>query len=429
MAGKSVELFISYSHRDEELRQRLDKHLASLKRQKVIEAWHDRKLEAGMEWAKQIDDNLNKANIILLLISPDFIASNYCSEIEMEQAIKRHEAGEAIVVPIILEPCDWTWLPFSKYQAFPKNAKPITTWTNANEAFLDVIQGIRTVAERLFEQRQQKFKEKETAQDQYLKKVEEILSFDGEISIPGQDTLDELQEELRLTPEEVGELQSRAFAPYKKYQENLQKYEKTFLKIIQQEYPLSDKSKEDLKFRQRDLGIKSEDVEQIEKQILAQTKAKDKVKEESQRQRQQEAERDKQLELELEKQSEKVNNFQQSLEVRDEDVAPIEAQLTPLIVVPIQQIQQQLEGLSNSIETAPKSQPKTEISTALDPIFLKRCQRELTRYIGPVAHFILEDTLAEYPQILPQQLVELLSTEILNPQNAKQFKAIMNYEL
>ncbi|MCC5598104.1 toll/interleukin-1 receptor domain-containing protein [Nostoc favosum] len=59
MASKSVELFISYSHRDEELRQQLDKHLASLKRQKVIEAWHDHKIEAGMEWAKQIDDNLN----------------------------------------------------------------------------------------------------------------------------------------------------------------------------------------------------------------------------------------------------------------------------------------------------------------------------------------------------------------------------------
>jgi hypothetical protein len=423
MAGKSVELFISYSHRDEELRQQLDKHLASLKRQKVIETWHDRKIEAGMEWAKQIDDNLNQADIILLLISPDFISSNYCSEIEMERAIKRHEAGEAIVVPIILEPCDWKWLPFSKYQAFPKNAKPITTWTNVNEAFLDVIQGIRTVAERLFEQRQQKFKEKETAQDRYLKKVEEILSVDGEISIPGQDTLDELREELRLTPEEAGELQTRAFEPYKKYKENLQKYEKTLLKVIQQEYPLSDKSKEALKLRQRDLGIKHEDAEQIEKRILAQAKAKDedKVKEEeSQRQRQQEAERDKQLELE--KQREKINSFEESLEVRNEDLASIEAQLTE----PIQQLEQQPEALSNSIETAPKPQPKTETSTAIDPIFLERCQRELARHIGPISQFILEDTIAENPRIEPQQLVELLSTEIANPQNAKQFKEIMN---
>ncbi len=385
MAGKLVELFISYSHKDEELRQQLDKHLASLKRQKVIEAWHDRKIEAGMEWAKQIDDNLNKADIILLLISPDFIFSNYCSEIEMEQAIKRHEAGEAIVVPIILEPCDWTWLPFSKYQAFPKNAKPITTWTNTNEALLDVVQGIRTVAEYLFEQRQQEFKKKETAQERYLKKVEEILSFDGEISIPAQDTLDEIREELRLTPEEADELKNRAFAPYRRYQENLQKYEKTLLKIIQQEYPISDKIKEALKLRQRDLGIKSEDAEQIEKRILAQVKAKNQDKVE-------------------------------------EDVASNEAKLIPLIVEPIQQLQPQLEAFSNSIEIAPKTQPTTETSTTLDPTFLERCQRELARYIGPMAGFILEDTLAEHPRILPQQLVELLSTEIPNPQNAKQFK-------
>ncbi|MEH1970057.1 TIR domain-containing protein [Nostoc sp.] len=423
MAGKSVKLFISYSHRDEELRQQLDKHLTSLMRQKVIEAWQDRKIEAGMEWAKQIDDNLNKADIILLLISPDFIFSNYCSEIEMEQAIKRHEAGEAIVVPIILEPCDWTWLPFSKYQAFPKNAKPISAWTNANEALLDVVQGIRTVAERLFEQRQQELKEKETAQNRYLKKVEEILAFDGEISIPGQDTLDEIREELRLTLEEADELKTRAFAPYKKYKENLQKYEKTFIKIIQQEYPLSDKNKEALKLRQRDLGIKSEDAEQIEKRIIAQVKAKDKNKvkeEDSQRQRQQEAERNKQLELE--KQREKVNSFQQYLEVKDEDILPIEAQLIPLIVEPIQQLQHQPEAFSNSIEIAPKPQLTTETSTAIDPRFLERCQQELARYIGPVARFILEDTLAEHPRILPHQLVELLSTEIPNPQNAKQFK-------
>jgi hypothetical protein len=423
MAAKSVELFISYSHRDEELRQQLDKHLASLKRQKVIEAWHDRKIEAGMEWAKQIDDNLNKADIILLLISPDFIFSNYCSEIEMEQAIKRHEAREAIVVPIILEPCDWTWFPFSKYQAFPKNAKPISTWTNANEAFLDVIQGIRTVAERLFEQRQQKLKQKETAQERYLKKVEEILSFDGEISIPGQDTLDELREELGLTPEEAEDLKARAFAPYKKYKENLQRYDKTFLKIIQQEYPLSDKSKEALKLRQRDLGIKPEDAEQIEKRILAYTKANDqnKVKEEdSQRQRQQEAEKDKQLELKKER--EKINRFQQSLEVKDKNLAPIETQFTPLIVKPIQQLQQEQEAISNSIEIAPQPQQTTETFTALDPKFLERCQRELARYIGPVARFILEDALAEHPRIVPHQLVELLSTEIPNPQNAKQFK-------
>jgi hypothetical protein len=283
-----------------------------------------------------------------------------------------------------LEPCDWTWLPFSKYQAFPKNAKPITTWTNANEAFLDVIQGIRKVSERLFEQRQQKFKEKEAAQNRYLKKVEEILSFDGEISIPGQDTLDELREELGLTPKEAKELQTRAFEPYKKYKENLRKYEKTFLKVIQQEYPISNKSQEALKLRQRDLGIRPEDAEPIEKRIIAQKK---------------------------------VNIFPKSLELKDENIDSIQ-----LTGEHIQQLQPQQESLLNSINTASQTQQKNEISTALDPIFLERCQREFARHVGPMAHFILKDTLAEHPRITPQQLVELLSTEIPNSQQAKQFK-------
>jgi hypothetical protein len=412
MTGKSVELFISYSHRDEELRQQLDKHLAALKRQKVIEAWHDRKIEAGMEWAREIDNNLNKADIILLLISPDFIFSNYCSEIEMEQAIKRHEAGEAIIVPIILEPCDWTWLPFSKYQAFPKNAKPVTTWTNINEAFLDVTQGIRAVAERLFKQQQEKIKEKELAQDRYLQKVEEILSFEGEISIPGQDTLDELREELKLTLDEANELKTRAFEPYKRYQENLQKYEKTFTKIIQQEYPLTNRSREAMRLRQRDLGIKTEDVERIEKQVLAQLELNNQALgqvEEPQKQSSPETTGDKPQE---------ANFSQNSLDVEDKEIAPTEAQLTSRVVEPAQQ----QETLPIGTKTVHKTQTAAETSAALDPVFLKRCQGELAHYIGPMARFILEDTLAEHPQISPQRLVDLLSTEIPNSENATQFK-------
>jgi hypothetical protein len=156
MSEESVKLFISYCHRDEKLREQLEKHLSPLKGQKVIEAWHDRQIRAGDEWANQIDDNLNKADIILLLVSPDFVDSDYCSNIELEQAVKRHENGEAIIVPVILEPCDWSWLPFAKFQAFPKDGKAITTWGNQNEAFLDVATGLRKVAQELFAKRQQK---------------------------------------------------------------------------------------------------------------------------------------------------------------------------------------------------------------------------------------------------------------------------------
>ncbi len=138
-----VEVFFSYSHRDEDLRDELATHLAILKRQGIIAAWHDREITAGSDWADAIDEHLNSAGVILLLVSANFLASDYCYDLELAQAMKRHEAGAARVIPIILKPCDWTGAPFGKLQALPKNAKPVTTWENRDEAFLDVAKGLR----------------------------------------------------------------------------------------------------------------------------------------------------------------------------------------------------------------------------------------------------------------------------------------------
>lgn len=142
-----VEVFISYSHADEALCLDLIKHLSNLKRQGVISAWYDRQIEAGAEWSGEIEDHLNSADLILLLVSSDFIASDYCYGIEVRRALERHEAREARVIPIILRPCDWKDAPFSKLQALPTNAKPITKWDDRDEALLSVTQGIRKVAE------------------------------------------------------------------------------------------------------------------------------------------------------------------------------------------------------------------------------------------------------------------------------------------
>jgi len=142
-----VELFFSYSHKDEKLRDKLEPHLAMLKRDKVIKSWHDRKISAGTEWAKAIDDHLNSADIILLLISADFLASDYCYDLEMTRAMERHEAGEARVIPIILKAVDnWYGAPFGKLQAFPKDAKPVIQWKPQNDAFVNIAQGIRQAA-------------------------------------------------------------------------------------------------------------------------------------------------------------------------------------------------------------------------------------------------------------------------------------------
>jgi energy-coupling factor transporter ATP-binding protein EcfA2 len=144
---QTMKLFFSYTHKDESLRDELAKHLSLLKRQNIITDWHDRNITAGTDWAQAIDDNLNTANIILLLISSDFLASDYCYDTEMTRALEHHNQGTARVIPIILRPCDWHSAPFGKLQALPiehaGGAKPVTKWDDQDEAFTHIAQGIR----------------------------------------------------------------------------------------------------------------------------------------------------------------------------------------------------------------------------------------------------------------------------------------------
>lgn len=144
-----AKVFYSYSHRDERLRDDLARHLSLLRRQGLITEWHDRGIGPGTEWEGQIDTHLNEADIILFLVSSDFIASDYCYDIELNRAMERHESREACVIPIILRPVDWTGTPFAKLQALPRDAKPVTSWENQNEAFQDISQAIRRKIEEL----------------------------------------------------------------------------------------------------------------------------------------------------------------------------------------------------------------------------------------------------------------------------------------
>jgi tetratricopeptide (TPR) repeat protein len=146
----AVEVFYAYSHRDERLRNRLASHLSILRRNSVITDWHDRRIGAGMEWKGQIDEHLNTARIILLLVSADFLASDYCIDVEMKRAMERHELREARVIPIILRAVDnWQVTAFGKLQALPTDGKPITSWPNRDEAFVDVARGIRVAVAEL----------------------------------------------------------------------------------------------------------------------------------------------------------------------------------------------------------------------------------------------------------------------------------------
>jgi energy-coupling factor transporter ATP-binding protein EcfA2 len=145
--AKTVEVFYSYAHEDEALLNELKSHLSILRREGLTTEWYDRQIVPGTEWEHVIDDHINTASIILLLISPDFIASDYCYGVEMVQAMQRHKASEACVIPIILRPADWTRAPFAELQVLPTNARPVTAWPNRDEAFVDIVKGVRRAIE------------------------------------------------------------------------------------------------------------------------------------------------------------------------------------------------------------------------------------------------------------------------------------------
>jgi hypothetical protein len=110
-------LFFSYSHRDQSLRDELEIHLAMLKREGTISTWHDGRIVAGQDFDDSIKERLESADIVLLLISPYFLNSAYCYDIELKHAMERHDTNEAHVIPVILEPCDWHHAPFGRLRA------------------------------------------------------------------------------------------------------------------------------------------------------------------------------------------------------------------------------------------------------------------------------------------------------------------------
>jgi hypothetical protein len=113
--------------------------------------WHDRDISAGAKWEEEIRANLDEAQIILLLISPDFMDSDYCYGVEMQRALERHDKKEVEVIPIILRPVSWQGGILGKLQALPTDAKPVMSskWHNPDEAFFDIAEGIRKKVNRL----------------------------------------------------------------------------------------------------------------------------------------------------------------------------------------------------------------------------------------------------------------------------------------
>jgi tetratricopeptide (TPR) repeat protein len=144
-----TEIFCSYTHKDEPWLHKIETHLSLLRRQGLLSLWHDRLIAPGIDWTQAIDTHLETASVILLLVSADFFASDYCYGVEMKRALARQEAGEALVIPILLRPTDWKSAPFAHLQALPTDAKPITEWSQEDTALADVAAGIRRALEDL----------------------------------------------------------------------------------------------------------------------------------------------------------------------------------------------------------------------------------------------------------------------------------------
>lgn len=247
---KAISVFYSYAQEDAGLHDELDKHLGTMKRLNQIVGWHNRDIQAGTEWDKEIDEHLNAAQIILLLISPDFVASDYCYSIEMKRALERHNNGEARVIPVILRPFEMKDAPFSGLTMLPTNNRPVTSWPNRDEAFADVAQGIKEIVESFLSKTKEQWlgegltHHKAGRYEQALKAYEQAMQLDpgyarayrskGDVLFDRrryEEALDTYQQAILLDPNHarihrnIGDILSRL----KRYDEALAAYEEAIL--------------------------------------------------------------------------------------------------------------------------------------------------------------------------------------------------------
>ena len=149
--SEKLKLFISYSHADQELKEQLVRHLRPLEREALVEVWADHQILAGDDWDKEVAKNLTEADIVITLVSIDFINSNYCYNVELLNALEREAEGEVRVIPVILRSCLWNKSPLGRLKALPQDGKAVTTWNDIDEALTFVASGIRDAAIALLE--------------------------------------------------------------------------------------------------------------------------------------------------------------------------------------------------------------------------------------------------------------------------------------
>lgn len=166
-----IEIFIAYSHQDLKYKDELKKFLRPLLNTKQAVVWDDHDIEAGQDWEAEIKKRLYGAEILLLLVSPDSLASDYFYGREVAVSLERHERGEAVVVPVVLRPCAWTITPLKKIEALPTKGKPVTSWASQDEAFTEIANSVGELVENRQKLRAEK-SEYEAAQQQFTAAVQ-----------------------------------------------------------------------------------------------------------------------------------------------------------------------------------------------------------------------------------------------------------------
>lgn len=192
-----MKAFVSYSHQDTHLLDKLHEHLSALRRDGLLETWTDREIHAGGEIDKEVDAAMDEAELFLLLISASFLNSNYCFEREFQRAQEKRAANTAIIVPLILKEVDWEIPALRKYKALPDDGKPVISrhWHSDDEGFANIAKGLRKMLKSFASN---------SAKEPATKKAPAKAKFtpdDTHITIEQKEILKKLQEEVvdRLT--------------------------------------------------------------------------------------------------------------------------------------------------------------------------------------------------------------------------------------
>jgi formylglycine-generating enzyme required for sulfatase activity len=276
-----IKVFISYSHQDDALKKELCEHLWSLQHRGLIQPWNDREIEAGMDWEHEINENLARADIVLMLVSSSFISSRYCYCIEMDRALERHQAGTAKVIPVIIRACSWTRSPLGKLQGFPADNKAVASNGDKyarDPAWVQITEAIERVAKQIQDRRVAELLavQKTDAQEAFRVIVQSNYQDyyeNGSLDSTAQRLLEIERKRLGLEELEAREILQEIESQQQQYRANLAEYREELVAKLAEQAELTVKQRKLLQQFQSNLNISNEEAQHIERDVLASSMA------------------------------------------------------------------------------------------------------------------------------------------------------------